>query len=280
MADTCFTECIGRVPARFRDRVRESAATVPTPQRNLERDFLKVREELQVMVRVKPCHEEECCITTEGKFVVFNFGKDLQTRVKDRRVQAFAQQKFKFNEIFNDDTSQADLFQNSALSQVRCFLEGENALIFTYGASSAGKTHTMLGTAEDPGILPRSLDLIFSNLEGKILTTIPLKPSGINAVSRLSVAEVEQEECEKTTLLKGVSSDSSGLLSAVSRLENCPRESSVLNIEHSDDFYSVWVSFCEIYNEHAFDLLLDRKKKRDPLRVTEDRKGRFYVKGS
>ena len=37
------------------------------------------------------------------------------------------------------------------------FLEGQNQLIFTYGATSSGKTYTIQGTNEDPGIIPRSV---------------------------------------------------------------------------------------------------------------------------
>ena len=59
------------------------------------------------------------------------------------------------------------------------------------------------------------------------------------------------------------------------------RDSTVCALQHPQDYYAVWVSYCEIYNEQAFDLLdgCDKKKKRVALRITEDRKGKFFVKG-
>ena len=38
------------------------------------------------------------------------------------------------------------------------------ALLFAYGVTNSGKTHTMTGTSQDPGVLPRCLDVIFNSL--------------------------------------------------------------------------------------------------------------------
>lgn len=38
------------------------------------------------------------------------------------------------------------------------------ALLFMYGITGSGKTHTMQGTATDGGVLPRCLDVIFNSL--------------------------------------------------------------------------------------------------------------------
>ncbi len=39
-----------------------------------------------------------------------------------------------------------------------------SALLFAYGVTSSGKTHTMTGTPQDQGILPRCLDVIFNSI--------------------------------------------------------------------------------------------------------------------
>ena len=46
------------------------------------------------------------------------------------------------------------------LPKLKEFFEGRNQLIFTYGATSSGKTFTIQGISEKPGILPRALDSI------------------------------------------------------------------------------------------------------------------------
>ena len=37
-------------------------------------------------------------------------------------------------------------------------------LIFAYGITGSGKTHTMTGTPSDSGLLPRCLDVIFNSI--------------------------------------------------------------------------------------------------------------------
>ena len=41
------------------------------------------------------------------------------------------------------------------MNKVRNFIYiGKGSLIFSYGVTNSGKTHTILGTIENPGILP------------------------------------------------------------------------------------------------------------------------------
>lgn len=41
---------------------------------------------------------------------------------------------------------------------------GVLALLFAYGVTCSGKTHTMMGTPSEQGMLPRSLDVIFNSI--------------------------------------------------------------------------------------------------------------------
>lgn len=47
---------------------------------------------------------------------------------------------------------------------------------------------------------------------------------------------------------------------------------------------SVWISFCEIYNEYVYDLLnvlsTSKTQKRRVLRICEDQGGNSYIKGN
>lgn len=47
---------------------------------------------------------------------------------------------------------------------------------------------------------------------------------------------------------------------------------------------SVWISFCEIYNEYVYDLLnvlsASKAQKRRVLRICEDQGGNSYIKGN
>lgn len=53
------------------------------------------------------------------------------------------------------------IFEVTTKSLIKDVLEGYNSTIFAYGASGSGKTHTMLGTPAEPGIMVRALHEIF-----------------------------------------------------------------------------------------------------------------------
>lgn len=44
-------------------------------------------------------------------------------------------------------------------------MQGYNASVFAYGSTGAGKTYTMLGTEENPGIMMNSIDELFVTIE-------------------------------------------------------------------------------------------------------------------
>ena len=44
-------------------------------------------------------------------------------------------------------------------------MQGYNASVFAYGATGAGKTYTMLGTEENPGIMLLSIEELFTSIE-------------------------------------------------------------------------------------------------------------------
>ena len=48
---------------------------------------------------------------------------------------------------------------------VRDLLNEKNGLLFTYGVTGSGKTHTMQGSAAESGLLPRAIDVIFNSVE-------------------------------------------------------------------------------------------------------------------
>ena len=67
---------------------------------------------------------------------------------------------FYFNKIFDNKTN-AVLFEYCwELMQV--VLQGINTTCFTYGQTSSGKTYTLLGSDLDPGILPLTLQQLFT----------------------------------------------------------------------------------------------------------------------
>lgn len=44
-------------------------------------------------------------------------------------------------------------------------LQGKNGSVFCYGATGAGKTHTMLGTIQNPGVMVLALKDLFAKIK-------------------------------------------------------------------------------------------------------------------
>ncbi|KAJ3016780.1 NADH-ubiquinone oxidoreductase chain 1 [Thoreauomyces humboldtii] len=54
-----------------------------------------------------------------------------------------------------------DLYEDSAKSVVRASMEGINGTVFAYGQTASGKTYSMMGVDEQPGVIPQAVDDIF-----------------------------------------------------------------------------------------------------------------------
>ncbi|KAK4469835.1 hypothetical protein MN116_007347 [Schistosoma mekongi] len=166
--------------------------------------------------------------------------------------------KFVFNGIFHESDTQAKVFEVVAADKVRAFISGLNGLIFAYGTTSSGKTHTLQGTRGNAGIIPRSLYSVFSLVKHK--SDPFLMPKDFSEVVSLDEGEVRKVLSEKASLLKyseGIFENNSFPNEA--KEETCSVDTSIdqdLSYNLSSDIrFSFWISFVEIYNETFYDLL-------------------------
>jgi len=75
-------------------------------------------------------------------------------------------QNYSFDYVYDENSTQEFVYDNTAKQAVLSVLEGYNATILAYGQTGTGKTYTMEGfkyNAGDPqrGIVPRSMEEIF-----------------------------------------------------------------------------------------------------------------------
>ncbi|KAL2101823.1 hypothetical protein ACEWY4_003584 [Coilia grayii] len=70
--------------------------------------------------------------------------------------------QYEFDVFHGEQTTQREVFVESVKPILRHILTGQNASVFAYGPTGAGKTHTMLGTSEEPGVIPRAVREVFS----------------------------------------------------------------------------------------------------------------------
>ncbi|XP_013212160.2 kinesin-like protein KIFC2 isoform X1 [Ictidomys tridecemlineatus] len=73
------------------------------------------------------------------------------------------QRRFHLDWVFSPDASQEEVFGELEPAVLSC-LQGYSVCIFTYGQTGTGKTYSMEGPPEDPGIAPRALQSLFREM--------------------------------------------------------------------------------------------------------------------
>ncbi|XP_040922509.1 kinesin-like protein KIF20A isoform X3 [Toxotes jaculatrix] len=279
-----------------RDLLDEFAA-LPAQQDSLQSQS----ENLQVYLRVRPFTaaesdngESQECVTIEGPdTVVLKAPRNCQSNRQNEKSLPQTAQRFTFTQVFGPEASQRKVFEGSVRGLVRDVLEGGNCLVFTYGVTNAGKTFTFLGPDHDSGLLPRSLSVIFNSIEGRLYTRTDLKPQRCRDFSRLTPDQQAAESSSKKNLLRLLKESDKSLTSGRSLFlegSSLGTDSSLNSISEADSFcldvdsnvrFSVWVSFCEIYNDNIHDLLEQvpiGNNKRTVLRLSQDVKGNSFIK--
>ncbi|OAQ76647.1 kinesin family protein [Purpureocillium lilacinum] len=74
-------------------------------------------------------------------------------------------QVFAFDRVFDDNTTQTDVYEGTTKSLLDSVLDGYNATVFAYGATGCGKTHTITGTAQQPGIIFLTMQELFEKID-------------------------------------------------------------------------------------------------------------------
>ncbi|GIQ84986.1 kinesin-like protein, partial [Kipferlia bialata] len=79
----------------------------------------------------------------------------------------YSKHMFTFDHVYNQDSDQRTIYENTAREAVLSTLEGYNATVMAYGQTGSGKTYTMEGYQgeERRGIIPRSVEEIFANIQ-------------------------------------------------------------------------------------------------------------------
>ncbi|XP_067391007.1 kinesin-like protein KIF20A [Emydura macquarii macquarii] len=260
-------------------------------------------EKVKVYLRVRPLKQTElekledqgCVYIENSETLLLRAPKDSFTMRSTARGIGQAVHKFTFSQIFGVEVGQKAFFDETMGEVLKDVLHGQNWLVYTYGITNSGKTHTIQGSSKDGGILPRSLAVIFNSVGERLYQAMDLKPSLSSEVTWLDSKQVHQEEIKKLALLcrglreeevltpvkrshsvesqlqaaTSVSSDSGvGGLSSTSQFANQSNSSQLEDLgprwadpdrisllAPADVQFSIWVSFFEIYNEQIYDLL-------------------------
>lgn len=161
----------------------------PPPTIVTAKDASASMDRLKVFLRVRPCLDKdsstiEILDNSDGKSMPIsirtyppetsNAAKTDRSRLKgnDAHGDTHAIKEYEFTSVLGPGTSQADVFKKTAASLVNGLCSGntvgKSALLFCYGITNAGKTHTVLGDPrqeESWGIIPRCLSKAMRKVE-------------------------------------------------------------------------------------------------------------------
>ncbi|KII60709.1 Kinesin-like protein KIF20A [Thelohanellus kitauei] len=270
--------------------------------------FSKNEDAVKVLLRIRPPFANE-----ENDINNFEIVSRQQLNVKVpesswtykniKRHHIGSSFTFEFSNIFDWSATQHRLFTSLVDGIVLDFLSGKNGLLFTYGITNSGKTYTLIGTQNDPGILPRTINYVFKCLKNyKIATDANFRKYPYRGVVEVDPKEASMSAESKCHLFERFdhtqNKDKAGdfdpvfskgdmsfdfLSSKSDSDDEVNLGIDVMNIplDFKTTLY-IYMSIAEIYNEQVFDLLdlsiENENLRRIPLKIQGDHKSGFFVK--
>ncbi|XP_052141017.1 kinesin-like protein KIN-8A [Oryza glaberrima] len=123
---------------------------------------------IMVFVRLRPMSRKEkdagsrSCVKIVNKKDVYL--TEFASETDYLRLKRVRGRHFCFDSSFPDATTQAEVYSTTTSDLVEAVLQGRNGTVFCYGATGAGKTYTMLGTMESPGVMVLAIKDLFTKV--------------------------------------------------------------------------------------------------------------------
>ena len=190
-----------------------------------------------VVVRCRPMSDNEKRAKEEDVVKVID-GQQMiihdpgHTAVNEMRKARVRDRHFAFDHAFGQTTPSDKVYNSTTRFLVDGVVAGFNATVFAYGATGSGKTFTMLGAPQTPGLMVLTLRDLYKE---------------IDHAQAASIAAVEAYEVDSRQLSKKKGSK------IVNRIE-----------------YKVSLSYVEVYNENIRDLLSESGDSQEFLDLRED----------
>ncbi|KAK3024052.1 hypothetical protein RJ639_042963, partial [Escallonia herrerae] len=142
--------------SKIQDKLAILAANIY--QLNIQRrqalnDILDLKGNIRVLCRMRPVMMEENfkhlgpVVALDSSAVLVNFA---ETKSK----------LYSFDKVFHPGSKQDEIFLEVE-PVIKSALDGYNACIFAYGQTGTGKTFTMGGSSDCPGVVPRAIKALF-----------------------------------------------------------------------------------------------------------------------
>lgn len=111
-------------------------------------------DDIKVLVRMRPLSIQE---TQNGSRICWHINSKENSIEYIRNTS----KQFTFDRIYDCEERTHLIFDEHVRNAVRASVSGYNLTVFAYGQTSSGKTHTMMGSGGEDGLIQRSLREIF-----------------------------------------------------------------------------------------------------------------------
>lgn len=231
----------------------------------------KPQDPVHVFCRLKPLKEEDdpSCIKVISATML---SLSTPTEIKSARDDI----QYIFKQIFTPRTNQKEIFQHIAYPLLKDLMSGKNGLLFTYGVTGSGKTYTLTGDQNDPGIMPRCIDTLFNTIDKYQTKKFIIKSDKMNGFEILCDSDAaEARHLEYKMSARSLKSDKRGGGEPKQFYLN---DGMTIDGVSENNLYAVFVSYIEIYNNTVYDLLDDSNGKQLQSKILrEDAQRNMYV---
>ncbi|CAF3610625.1 unnamed protein product [Rotaria sp. Silwood1] len=187
---------------------------------------------------------------------------------------------YQFTHILTDDVSQSAAFKELAIPFLDDLIQGKNSVLFTYGITGSGKTYTMMGPLNNPGLIPRSFDVIFNSIGPYLGKKYLLRSDRQNGYEIQSETEILLERQRKEIPIIKINNNQRTKISEPTNTRTLDM-TSIWNAQLNENCsYFIFVTFVEIYNNYIYDLFDDDILNKAPQskQLREDNRGRPYIR--
>ncbi|PVU99673.1 hypothetical protein BB560_005469 [Smittium megazygosporum] len=201
-----------------------------------------------------------------GKSVKSDYVTDVKMNVNSDG--SIKNERLLFTGILQESVCQENVYQIAGSKIVNDLFDEKNSLLFAYGVTGSGKTFTMQGTPESPGLIFRTLSDVIKRVRffnsSSFFCDDTNKGVIINGISTLKPKYATQVEwCSDQRVLypkfNPVPDEQKWINAAEKLAQKEEGEASDLASEYSetDDLwrYSLYISYYEVYNENIYDLI-------------------------
>jgi len=252
------------------------------PRRQISKEDV-VKDPVEVFCRVRPDKSDSSCLKVVNESTLC-----LVPPATSRAYISGKETQCSFKYVFDEESTQGAVFDRVGLPLVTDVLQGKNGLLFTYGVTGSGKTHTMQGVSKDGGIMTRSIDVIFNSISEMQTRKYQLKPDKLNGFEIVNDADASlerQQEAVNNMKMSGRRRAGNSNMSGESDVSERLTDSQKVGVDE-DMQYAVFVSYVEIYNNYTYDLLdtpkmdiVTGKQKLASKILREDSYRNMYVHG-